>query len=192
MNYHSFIQAENLAQRLGLDSQAASTNLLTALTSFLTSICAKTEWEYGESWIPDVTQSVLELSPAWCINPALEMRRAIPWMQFQVCSKAFVLRPSEGLPGRVWQSHQPEWIEDVSAQSETYFLRNQIAKALKIKAGFGLPVIVSSQVLAVVVFFLSKARSPDLKLMEQTQTAIENFQYNFSVGAIHRSNSIEW
>jgi hypothetical protein len=83
------------------------------------------------------------------------------------------------MPGRVWQSQQPEWLNDVSAQSETYFLRNQIAKALDVKACFGIPIIVNSQVLAVVVFFMSKARSPDAEVIEQTQTVIQSFQSNF-------------
>jgi hypothetical protein len=34
-------------------------------------------------------------------------------------------------------------------------------------------------VLAVVVFFMSKAKSPDLDLIVKTQTAVQNFQYDF-------------
>ncbi|MBW4517905.1 MAG: GAF domain-containing protein [Timaviella obliquedivisa GSE-PSE-MK23-08B] len=142
-------------------------------------MCDRTEWEYGESWITDAACPVLELSPAWCVSTDLDMRHAIPWMQFQVCSKSFVLRPGEGLPGRVWRSQQPEWLENVSAQSEAYFLRHQIAKALSVKAGFGMPVMVNSQVLAVVVFFMSKERSLDATLIEQTKAVVENFQHEY-------------
>lgn len=157
----------------------STTDLVTLLTPLLISVCNRTEWEYGESWILDATCPILELSPAWCVSTDLAMNQAIPWMQFQVCSKSFVLRPGEGLPGRVWRSQQPEWLEDVSAQSETYFLRNQIAKALSVKAGFGIPILVSSQVLAVVVFFISKERSPDVSLMEQTRAIVGNFHHEY-------------
>ena len=163
-------------------------NLVTTLTSLLTAVCTRTEWEYGESWIPDATHSALELSPAWCVNTNLDMRRAIPWMQFQVCSQAVVLKLAEGMPGRIWQSHQPEWIEDVSVQAEVYCSRYQIAKALGVKAGFGIPILVSAQVLAVAVFFMSKTRSPDLRIMAQTQGIVRNFQYELSTGLIDWSS----
>jgi hypothetical protein len=162
----------------------STTTLVTALTFLLISVCAGTEWEYGESWIPDATCPTLELSPAWCMTADLDVNRAISWMQFQVCSKSFVLHPGEGLPGRVWQSQKPEWLEDVSAQSETYFLRNQIARALSVKAGFGMPIMVGSQVLAVVVFFMSKVRSPDSDLIEQTKAIVRNFQHENSTSIL--------
>jgi hypothetical protein len=173
-------EPDTLAQWLSLSQPLPSfTNLVLALTSLLTVVCSTTEWEYGETWIPLQMQPILELSSAWCIDPNLEINRAISWMQFQMCSQSFSLRPGEGMPGRVWQSLQPEWLNDASAQSETYFLRNQIAKALDVKAGFGIPIIVNSQVLAVVVFFMSRARSPDAEVIEQTQTTIRSFQSNF-------------
>jgi hypothetical protein len=150
-----------------------------SLISLLTFVCSETEWEYGETWFPSETYQILELSSAWYIDANLEMGRASSWAQFQACSRAFMLRPGEGMPGRVWQSHQSEWLDDVSVQSEAYFLRNQIATALGVKAGFGIPIIENFKVLAVVVFFMSKAKSPDLDLIVKTQTAVQNFQYDF-------------
>jgi hypothetical protein len=155
-----------------LSPRSVTPEAIAMLNTLLLSVCSETEWEYGESWVPD-THGVLELSSAWCINPALSMDRAVPWMQFQVCSKAFAMRPGEGLPGRVWQSQQTEWLEDVSAQSETYFLRNQIAKGLGVKTGFGVPITVNAQPIAVAVFFLSRLRSPDAVLMQQTQAIVK-------------------
>jgi hypothetical protein len=89
--------------------------------------------------------------------------------QFRLCSEGFVLSPGEGLPGRVWLSEQPEWIADATAQSESYWLRNQLARAFDIGAGFGVPIIANDwakptlcqkaglrqreQVQAVLVFF---------------------------------------
>jgi hypothetical protein len=40
--------------------------------------------------------------------------------------------------------------------SESYFLRNQIAQAFGIGAGFGLPIIMNDQVSAVLVFYRLK------------------------------------
>ena len=150
-------------------------NLVTALTSLLNLVCANTTWEYGEAWIP-ATSPVLELSSAWSVDPNLDIERATAWMQFQICSQEFVLGRGEGLPGRVWKSRQPEWLEDASVRSESYFLRHQIAKALNVKAALALPIIVNSQLLAVVVFFMSKAQASDPAIMAATQTAVGNFK----------------
>jgi two-component system, cell cycle response regulator len=169
-------------------SRACDQSLVITLTQLLSAVCTRTAWEYGESWIPDVTHSVLELSPAWCVNTNLDMRRAIPWMQFQVCSQAVVLEQAEGLPGRIWQSHQPEWIEDASTQPAAYFSRHQIAKALGVKAGLGIPVLVRAQVLAVAVFFMSKPHAPDPLIRGQTQAIVRNFQYELSTRLIDRSS----
>jgi hypothetical protein len=162
----------NASAPLPFQPQPLPSDLVTAMTSLLIVVCNTTEWEYGEAWIPRQTHPILKLSSAWCINGSLRMSRAISWMQFQVCSQSLSVRPGEGMPGRVWQSQQPEWVDDISAQSETDFLRSQIAKALGVKAGFGIPIIVNSQVLAVVVFFMSKAQPPNPELIKQALTAI--------------------
>jgi hypothetical protein len=160
---------------------ATSTPLVSALTILLTSVCTNTEWEYGESWLPNSTGTLLELSPAWCVNTNLDLHKAISWMQFQICSQSFVLSPGEGLPGRVWQSRKLEWLEDAAAASDTYFLRNQIAKAFSVRTGFAIPIIVSDQVLAVVVFFRSRSRSPHPLTIAQTQAIVSNFQFEYSL-----------
>lgn len=158
-----------------------------ALMTLLSAVCARTGWEYGEVWIPDDMHQILELSPVWCLNTNLEIHQAIAWMQFQICSKAFVLRLAEGLPGRVWDSQQPEWMTDASAHSETYFLRNQIARAFSVRAGFGVPLISNARVWAVVVFFMSEARSEDKQLAAQTTAAIAEFRQLVSIEAAEKS-----
>ena len=113
-------------------------------------VCKTGDWDYGEAWIP--TDDILELSPVWYSRLDSE---AIE--KFRLCSEAFVIPPNQGLPGRVWAKGQPEWIVDVSARSETYFLRNQIAKACGVKAGFGIPIKRDRQVIVVLVFFMRTA-----------------------------------
>lgn len=122
-------------------------------------ICKTGGWDYGEAWIPS-TDGVLELSPVWYSRPNTE---AIE--KFRLCSEAFVIPPNQGLPGRVWAKEQPEWIVDVSAKTETYFLRNQIAAACSVKAGFGIP-IKGDRVLVVLVFFMRQAIAQDRQKVE--------------------------
>jgi signal transduction protein with GAF and PtsI domain len=65
----------------------------------------------------------------------------------------FVVSHGEGLSGRVWSSGQSESIADATAQSESYWLRNQLARAFDLSAGLGVPIIENRRVLAVLVFF---------------------------------------
>jgi hypothetical protein len=120
-------------------------------SSTVMEICETTDWDYGELWLPSEHSTVLELSPVWHIAPD-----TVDWVsleQFRLCSEGLVVSPGEGLPGRVWLSQQPEWIVDATAESESYELRNQLARAFNIGAGVGVPMITNNQVQAVLVFF---------------------------------------
>lgn len=165
---------------VGLEESIASTSSMPhwhKVLVELTQICATTCWEYAEIWQPRTVPGdshVLELNPAWALKPSMELSRAHAWQQFRLCSKAFVISVAEGLPGRVWINRTPEWITDTSAYSETYFLRNQIAKAFGVGAGLGVPLIIDNQVTAVFVFFSSAAMPKEPNLLQQTVTLVQN------------------
>lgn len=131
-------------------------------------ICKLTAWDYGEAWIP-YSQDILELSLAWYKSTYKDSAYTYALEQFRLCSEKFILSPGIGLPGRVWSSQQSEWIYDVSTQSETYFLRNYIAKAFGIKTGLGVPILVRHQSIAVLALFSLEARAEN----KQTITTIE-------------------
>ncbi|NEQ72632.1 MAG: GAF domain-containing protein [Okeania sp. SIO2C9] len=133
------------------------------ITISLEKICVSTNFPYGEAWIPDEDKNLLQLSSSYYINSGFGNEDL---EQFWVCSQDFILSRGEGLPGRVWLSKQPEWIIDVTIESEGYFLRNQIAKAFGIKSGFSIPVITQNRVLIVLAFFTSQIHSKDPKIIE--------------------------
>lgn len=142
----------------------------TALCFALTQVCELSGWDYGEVWIPCKDNRVLVLSPVCYTSKRKGNDSVLALEQFRLCSEAFILPPATGLAGRVWSSQQPEWTPDVSAQSETYFLRNQIAKAYGLKTGLGVPILANHQVLAVLVFFMLEAREEDRRLVELVVT----------------------
>lgn len=75
----------------------------------------------------------------------------------------------KGLPGRILKIRKPAWIKDVIKDKN--FPRNSLAKNLGVKAGFGFPVLVKKEVVAVMEFFAEQAIEPNqhlLELMEQT------------------------
>ncbi len=143
----------------------------------LAEICHLSNFIYGEAWIPIPEENILQLSPNYYIAPDPEKQNLeefknskpdffISIQQFWVCSQEFIISRGEGLPGRVWLSKKPEWILDVTAKSEGYFLRNQIAKAFGIKTGFAVPVIADNQVLMVLAFFALDIRPKDFELLK--------------------------
>jgi hypothetical protein len=141
------------------------------LRTLLQQACETANWEYGEAWSVEPESDLLQISPDWFVHPSLAADRQRAWEQFRACSEKFVLHLGEGLPGRVGQTRQPEWIEDVSVQSESYFLRNQIAIAFGAKAGFGI-LLCAEPKLVILVFFLSEALSQDDRRIAATEAAI--------------------
>jgi hypothetical protein len=138
-------------------------------------ICKTSGWDYGEAWIP-AREGVLELSPVWynrLDNEAVE--------KFRLCSEDFIMPPNQGLPGRVWASGNPQWIVDVSAKSEMYFLRNQIAKACGVKAGFGIPVRESRQIRVVLVFFMRTAGAEDRQKVDFITAVVAQLEQSLSL-----------
>ena len=102
-------------------------------------------WDVGEAWIPDAEGTVLQSAPGWYASNAR-------MDSFRSESEQLTFAMNIGLPGRVWASKQPEWVEDIS-QGYPHFLLSQIALELGFKAGFGVPILVGDEVLAVLVFF---------------------------------------
>lgn len=136
----------------------------------LENICTDTNFDYGEVWLPTNDNELLELSSFYCINSTYWQEEL---EQFWLCSQDFILSKGEGLPGRVWSSKQPEWIVDARDDSESYFLRNQIAKAFDIKTGFSMPIIVNQQVLMVLAFFTVNIYLKDIHTLEKAMIKAE-------------------
>jgi adenylate cyclase len=102
-------------------------------------------WDLGEAWIPDAEGTVLQCSRGWYASNA-------DMTSFREQSEKLTFPMNIGLPGRVWASKQPEWVENISAGYPD-FIRSQIALEIGFKAGFGVPILVGNEVLAVLVFF---------------------------------------
>ena len=115
-------------------------------------------WDVGEAWIPDAEGTVLQSARGWyASNARME--------SFRRQSEKLTFAMNIGLPGRVWASKQPEWVEDLS-RGYPHFLRSQIALELGFKAGFGVPILVGDEVLAVLVFFKISSCRKDAQFID--------------------------
>ena len=138
---------------------AEASDFYSVLSIILSSCCESINWDFGEAWMPNNERTVLTYAQSWSAsNSGLE--------EFTQQSVATRFAPNVGLIGRVWSSKQPEWIEDVSLETEQVFLRSKIAEEAGLKASFAVPILVNEQVLLVLVFFKKTASPAQRHLVE--------------------------
>ena len=149
---------EQLSLLQSITMEAAATDTLaSALAVVMRRACEKTGWVIGQAWIPRHDGTVLACSPAWfAMATGLE--------QFRKYSEATTFLPGVGLPGRVWASQQPAWIQDVTVAPN--FPRGQVTGALGLKAALGIPIRSGEGVLAVMEFFMRESRREDERLVK--------------------------
>ena len=128
-----------------------------ALAIILQSCCQLINWDFSEAWIPNEDTNVLEYSQVWYARePHLD--------RFGTHSSKLTFTYNNSLPGKVWASQKPQWIEDFSTESK-------VAAEVGLKAAFGVPIIADNRVLAVLIFFKKKVISFQLYPIELIQAA---------------------
>lgn len=131
-------------------------------------ICVYTEWPVGHVYLhvhgsPDYLRS----SAIWHLDDPKRFEA------FRTVTEKTDFRLGIGLPGRVWESGHPEWIFDVTKDAN--FPRNKMANDIGVKGAFGTPVLIGSEVVAVLEFFNEKEMEPNeefLDLLAQTGTQL--------------------
>ncbi|MFB2975590.1 diguanylate cyclase domain-containing protein [Microseira sp. BLCC-F43] len=134
-------------------------NVDSALKVILSKICQTIGWNFAEAWLPNLKLKALVCSRGWYASDS-------SLLLFRQLSQALTFPPNVGLPGRVWLSKKPAWIEDISQTNARSFLRDKIAAAVGIKAALGVPIIVGYRVFAVLVFLHKNQITPDGRLIE--------------------------
>ena len=160
-------QAERLAQQRALEAQvlyeaaeivARGGSVEKLLNFCLEKICHVTGWTVGHVYYPDSPLNPVYLLPTgiWYIaDPKLRDLEAV--------TQGYSMRRGEGLPGRIWASGEPEWIEDIG--TDTGFPRREAYARFGLKTAFGFPVLLEGRLQAVLEFFAPVAQRPDETLM---------------------------
>jgi PAS domain S-box-containing protein len=145
----------SLLQTISMEVAAAS-DLASALEVVLREVCEKTVWAIGHAWVPNPDATALDLVAAWyCGNGELK--------PFKTASEASHFEPGLGLPGRVWESKQPAWVEDVI--NDPNFPRSAAARTARLKTGVAIPILSRRKVIAVLEFFMRESRSQNEQLV---------------------------
>lgn len=156
------MQEQNAQLQLLLTATQAiskAANVDSALKVILSKICQTIGWDFGEAWLPDAHLKALVCSRGWYASD-------FGLLPFRQHSQGLTFPPNVGLPGRIWLSKKPAWIEDISQTNDRSFLRIKIAEAVGLKAALGVPIIFGDRVLAVLVFLHKNPMTPNPRLIE--------------------------
>nr|WP_235441106.1 adenylate/guanylate cyclase domain-containing protein [Limnoraphis robusta] len=98
--------------------------------------------------MPNPEQTLLECNQTWHINENQST-------QFRVLRSDLTFARDEGLPGRVWATGKPE-----------VHLYSEVLPKIGLQSGFGVPILVEEQMLAVLVFFTQTKSKPQERTLE--------------------------
>jgi PAS domain S-box-containing protein len=134
---------------------AETTGIAEAAPLLLRAIGETLEWPYGALWLFDEEEGTVRCGHAWTTpdGSAAFARR--------MCR---VFRPGEGLPGMVFHSRELRWIADISRDKSHPFLAD--AAAAGFTAALGIPIMVGSDALGALEFFVRDSQRPDDQLMD--------------------------
>ncbi len=117
-----------------------------ALQKCVNIVCEMIRWPVGHVYVPaDDGRERLEPMDIWHLSDAATFR------VFRDVSGKTEFAMGEGLPGRVWKLGSPAWIADV--REDANFLRNRLSNNLGVCAGFGVPIKIAGETIAILEFF---------------------------------------
>jgi signal transduction histidine kinase/CheY-like chemotaxis protein len=145
------------AQHAVAHTLAESTSLGQATPGLLRSVCGTLGWDVGILWKLDAPAQVLR-----CVEVWHEPSVAVP--EFTALCRQSTFTSGVGLPGRVWSSGTPAWIEDVVR--DTNFPRAPVAAREGLHGAFGFPIVLGTTSLGVMEFFSHEIRRPDNDLLQ--------------------------
>lgn len=129
------------------------------LAHFMQLICDHTGWMIGHAWhfaTPDAEE--LTSMRIWHFNGCPEKN------EFRSKSETIRFASGIGLPGRVHANRRVDFIPDVIADDN--YPRKPYAEKIGIRGGYGVPVFVQNEVVAIIEFYSREVAAPDGLLLE--------------------------
>ncbi len=131
--------------------------LAEAVPTLLRSLCESLEWQLGVIWSVDRQANVLRCVNTWHV-PSANVE------EFVEATQHTTFTPSVGLPGRIWASGQPAWIENISADDN--FPRAAFAARGGLQTAFGFPIRLGNEILGVIECFSDTIQKLDEDLLQ--------------------------
>ncbi len=135
-----------------------SSTIHAAIENTLRSICRDTHLDIGHAYLVDSKDpNLLIPSKIWYLQ------KPESFNTFKEITEKTSFRTGVGLPGRVLQTGQPAWINDVTKDSN--FPRNKMASDLGVHSAFAFPLLFEGKIVAVLEFFSEKIEAKDDSLL---------------------------
>jgi diguanylate cyclase (GGDEF)-like protein/PAS domain S-box-containing protein len=149
-----------MLREIALETNEAA-DIDAAIQSCLDKVCLHSGFIIGHAYLPDRDgDDARELvsTDLWTLSDAVRFR---PFVELSAATR---FTRGTGLPGSVWASGKPVWIEDV--QQSDNFPRRPVAERLGIHAACAFPVLEQDRVVAVLEFFADAPRPVDAALLD--------------------------
>ena len=138
---------QQLLDKVGAIGASAS-SFENALQQVLDLFCKTIDWPVGHVYLANEKGTRLHPTKIWYLDDADR------FTDFRELTAATEFSIGEGLPGRVAESGQALWIQDLLADSN--FPRNKLAERLGVRSGLGLPVMAGNRTIAVLEMFVDR------------------------------------
>ncbi|HAZ43977.1 MAG TPA: hypothetical protein DDW76_16275 [Cyanobacteria bacterium UBA11369] len=139
---------------------AESATIEAAIQNIIKAICETLDWDLGELWMRDDPEAMQSLT---CTN--LWMSPSIELPDFIAEMGEITFNIGVGLPGLIWQTASPHWINDVVDDSN--FERIESARKDGLHGAFGFPILDDVEVLGVMTFYSTSVRRPEGNLLDK-------------------------
>jgi signal transduction histidine kinase/DNA-binding response OmpR family regulator/HAMP domain-containing protein len=136
---------------------AESVNLEGAIAEILQIICEGLGYEVAATWKWDQRADVLRCTHVW-------RRPGASVEAFVEATRNTPLPIGVGLPGRVWFSRSPQWIENIA--KDMNFPRAQIAIASGLRSGIGFPIFHNGEIDGFFELYRREVSKPDQDLLD--------------------------
>src|SRR5262245_23319108 len=140
---------------------AGAEDLAAVATPVLRTLGECLAWDVGVIWAVDSAAGLLRCIETW-------EAPSITDHSFVQATQHATFQRGVGLPGRVWQSCQPDWIAQIAADEN--FPRAEQAAESGLHSAFACPLRAGGELLGVLEFFSPTIRSPDADLLEMMNT----------------------
>lgn len=122
------------------------------LKLLLETICDAIGFEIGELWIPDEMSENLHCAAVFSVadGSCETFVRENAGISFPV---------GEGIPGRVWRSHEIEWHEALTSDSST-LARADSARKAGLQSAVGVPILHEDRTVQCILLFMTRRKRP--------------------------------
>ncbi|MBD2776885.1 PAS domain S-box protein [Iningainema sp. BLCCT55] len=143
-------------------------NVKQAIPQVLQAICENLGWDLGELWTTHeyIAASNLQQHNAHPVLRCVEISssRAATVPEFKAVTWQTMYNPGVGLPGKIWKTLSPHWIENIVDDGEDK--RSLFALKAGLHAAFGFPILAQNEIFGVMVFFSHEVQPRDKDVIE--------------------------